>query len=252
MLHERSTDKLASAELLPSLYETQHSHWWSVGMRAVTRALLDGLTLPTGPILEIGCGGGAFLDEMVARYPTHPVWGTDLNPVALAHARQGQHIVFQGDLHTLPLPAASVGTLIALDSVDQQGVDLDRALSEARRVLQPGGLLLLRVSAYDWLRGPHDVAFGTGRRYDAGELRAAFARAGLAEVRLTYANSLLLLPAIAVRVAQQVGYSSVESQLETPGPLNALFKRILLTESRWLRHRSLAAGLSLYAIAKNG
>lgn len=250
MINERVTDKLAAAELLPALYQTQHHHWWSVGMRAITLALLEGVSLPAGPLLEVGCGGGAFLSALCDRAPARAPLGTDLNPVALAHARREGHQVFQGDLHHLPLPDSHLGTLLALDAFDQEGVILSGALREAERVLQPGGLLLLRVSAYDWLRGPHDVAFGTGRRYRAGELRAALAAAGLLPERLTYANSLLLLPAVVVRLAQQGGQTSVESQLATPAPLDALFRAILRAEARWLRHASLPVGLSLYALAR--
>jgi ubiquinone/menaquinone biosynthesis C-methylase UbiE len=250
-MNERLPEKLASANLLPALYKTQHSHWWSVGMRAITHALLSQINLSNAAILEIGCGGGAFLDGLTERYPTHTVIGADLNPVALNHAKQdGKHIVLLSDLHQLPMPTEHFGTIIALDAFDQLGVNLSLALTEAERILQPDGLLLMRVSAYDWLRGPHDRAFGTGRRYNASELKQALMQANLNIVRFTYANSLLLLPAIIVRLAQQFGYGSVESQLEPSAPLNALFKRILLSEAKLLPYTSLPTGLSLYALAK--
>ena len=220
-------------------------------MRAITHALLSCIELPPAPILEIGCGGGAFLSELAQRYPTHTILGADLNPVAVAHAKQGsKHPVLEADLHQLPLPSNYCGTIIALDVFDQLAVNLVAALREAERVLQPGGVLLMRVSAYEWLRGPHDTAFGTERRYAASELDAALMAAQLESLHLTYANSLLLLPAIVVRLAQQMGYSSVESELETPVAISALFKTVLLAEAKWLRYLSLPAGLSLYALAR--
>jgi SAM-dependent methyltransferase len=220
-------------------------------MRGITHALLEGIEFPDAPILEIGCGGGAFLEELRARYPTRPVLGMDLNPVALAHTRQAVTAsVLQGDLHHLPLPAGQCGAIVGLDVFDQQGVDLLAALTESQRVLEPGGLLLLRVSAYDWLRGPHDVAFGTGRRYSAAEVAETLRAAGLELLRLTYANTLLLLPAILVRVAQQGGHTPVQAQLDTPPLLNTLFKSLLSAEAAWLRAASLPAGLSLYALAR--
>lgn len=237
--------------LLPELYEAEGAHWWSAGMRAITHALLEDVTLPGGPILEIGCGGGAFLEEMGTRHPGHLAIGTDLNPVALAHARRGgRQAVALSDLHHLPFADERCGTIVGLDSFDQWGVDLEAAVAETARVLQPGGLLLVRVSAYDWLRGPHDVAFGTGRRYSASEMRAALEAVRLRPLRVTYANSLLFLPAAAVRLAQQGGHGSVESQLETPSVLSGLFNRLLRGEARWLRRQSLPFGLSLYALAQ--
>lgn len=244
-------EKEQAGALLSALYETQWEHWWSVGMRAITHAILEGVTLPSGPVLEIGCGGGAFLQEVAARHPNHFVVGTDLNPAALAHAHQGgRRAVVLSDLHHLPFPDAGCGTIIGLDAFDQWEVSLEGALVESARVLQPGGVLLIRVSAYDWLRGPHDVAFGTGRRYSSTEVRNALGAARLRPLRMTYANSSLFLPAAAVRLVQQGGHSSVESQLETAPAINALFKRILQTEAGWLKRGDLPFGLSFYALAQ--
>ncbi len=246
-----TTEKLKEAALLSALYETQYDHWWSVGMRAITHAILDTVTIPTGPILEIGVGGGAFASELARRYPDHRVLGTDLNPVALQHASTTPvHSVWQADLHQLPLPDNYCGALVAMDVVDQKAVDLVGALREAKRVLVPGGVVILRVSAYDWLRGPHDVAFGTGRRYSAPEMRTALIEAGLHPVRLTYANSILFLPAVAVRLSQREGHSEVEEQLDTAAPLAWFFKTVLRSEAQILRHADAPFGLSLYAIAK--
>ena len=246
-----TTEKLKEAELLPALYATQYNHWWSVGMRAMTHAILDSVTIPAAPILEIGVGGGAFASELTRRYPTHRVIGTDLNPVALQHASTTLiHSVWQADLHQLPLPNNYCGAFVAMDVVDQKGVNLVAALREAKRVLVPEGLMILRVSAYDWLRGPHDVAFGTGRRYSAPEMRTALIEAGLHPVRLTYANSLLFLPAAAVRLSQREGHGEVEDQLETAAPLAWFFKTVLRSEAQLLRHMDAPFGLSLYAIAR--
>lgn len=240
-----------AAALLPALYAHERDHWWSVGMRAITHALLAGQPLPEGAILEIGCGGGAFLRELALSHPQRPMLGVDLNPLALAHARAGGVAqVARCDLHRLPLPAEQAALVVALDAFDQQGVDLLAALIESRRILRPGGLLLLRVSAYPWLQGPHDTAFGTGRRYSAEELCHTLAAANLSVERLTHANSLLLLPAIAVRLAQQGGHSAVDAQLAVHPLVNQLLKKILQVEAAWLNRMPLPAGLSLYALAR--
>ena len=98
-------------------------------MRAMTHAILDSVTIPNAPILEIGVGGGAFASELARRYPTHRVIGTDLNPVALQHAsRTPVHSVWQADLHNLPLPSNYCGAFVAMDVVDQKAVDLVGAL----------------------------------------------------------------------------------------------------------------------------
>mgnify|MGYP001945881388 CR=1 FL=1 len=221
-------------------------------MREITKALLEGVTLPAGAILEVGCGGGSFLAALHRLYPSCPLIGMDLNPVALGTARHRYGTLLslmRGDLHHLPVDDATCAALFALDAFDQMAVQLDVALREAARVLKPGGLMLLRVSAYEWLLGPHDRAFGTGRRYGADEVRRALARAGFEPRRLSHANSLLLLPAILARLAQRQGASEVEGQLSVSPPLNRLLVALLRAEALWLRTRDLPAGLSLYALA---
>lgn len=240
--------------LLPALYQVEATHWWTAGMRRVSYALLDSIDLPAGPLLEIGCGAGAFLTELSERLPERLVAGSDLHPLALERAgllAQSRLNLLAADLHHLPLPPARCAAIIALDVYDQQGVDLASALLESWRVLTIGGILLLRVSAFPWLQGPHDVAFGTGRRLSAGQLQRCLAAAGLQVQRMTYANSLLFVPGAGLRLLQKLGsMADVARELDASPPLNRLLGAILATEARWLRHHDLPAGLSLYAIAR--
>ncbi len=46
----------------------------------------------------------------------------------------------------------------AEDAYCDMGVDELSALREFQRILKPGGLVVLRLPAYTWLRGRHDEA----------------------------------------------------------------------------------------------
>lgn len=249
------TSEFAAGALLPMLYSLDQRHWWSSGMRAIVLALLDAAPMPAGAILEIGCGAGQMARALARRYPNRAVIGIDLHPLALPRSRHGLSPAstpwfVQADLHGLPVKEAACGLVVALDVLDQEGVAPEEALVEARRVLTANGLLLVRVSAYDWLISPHDRAFGTARRFTAAELRSLLAQAGLATLRLTHANTLLLPPAIAMRLAERSGWASVEWELTVPPGLNRALRAVLHAEARWLRRWNLPVGLSLYALAK--
>jgi SAM-dependent methyltransferase len=246
------TQALDAAVLLPHLFRSDKANGWSQGMRAVTHALLGRTGFPPGPVLEVGCGGGRLLAELRRTYPGRALVGTDLHPLALAHARhQAQATpLVQAALPALPWRAEQFALVLALDVFDQQGVDLAAALAESRRVLLPGGLLLLRVSAYPWLYGPHDVAFHTGRRYTRGELRMALQRAGLRVERITHANTGLAAPVMLQRLAQRWGLAPWRPGLYANGALHRVAAILIRREAAWLRHGDLPLGLSLFALAR--
>jgi ubiquinone/menaquinone biosynthesis C-methylase UbiE len=94
-----------------------------------------------GRILEIGCGTGAFALRMVTENPDAEVVATDQSPrlVELTAARGVP--AEQADAQDLPFDDASFDVIVAMWML-YHVPDLDRALSEARRVLQPGGLFV--------------------------------------------------------------------------------------------------------------
>jgi len=241
-----------AAALLPTLYAADAAGGWNVGMRAASHALLDDVTLPPGPLLELGCGGGAFALELNAARRNATVVGLDLRAEALAFA-QSRSVAgawVQGDLLRLPFSGPTFALIVALDVVDQVGVDAAGALAVICSLLLPGGAVLLRVSAHAWLYGPHDVAFGTGRRYGRAGFVTLVRRAGLTPIRVTYANSLLAPAVVAVRLLQRWGVIGFTPELYDEGGVNRLLGAALRIEASWLRRRNLPWGISLFVLAK--
>ena len=228
------------------------SNGWSQGMRCITLAFLEGMPIIKGPYLDLGCGGGMFVRELAAVRPQSLVLGADLSSTALVYAQQRSsgELLLQADVGRLPLAANSVGLITALDAFDQAGVEIEATLEETRRLLRPGGLLLLRVSAHSWLWGPHDVAYNTGRRWAAHDLVACLQAAGLVVERTTYANALLSPAVVAMRLLQRWGWLDVDGAGAESSPLNDLTRRALAAEAQWLVHHKFPFGISFYALAR--
>lgn len=72
------------------------------------------------------------------------------------------------------------------------------------RILKPGGHVLLRLPAYQWLHGRHDQLVHTFRRYTRGELVRMLRRQGFELVRTSYANCFLFPLAAAKRLKDRV------------------------------------------------
>ena len=73
------------------------------------------------------------------------------------------------------------------------------ALREARRVLAPGGVLIVNVPAHQWLWSASDEVLGHRRRYTRSMLHAQLAAAGLEPVVSTHVFSWLVLPVFVKR-----------------------------------------------------
>lgn len=241
-----------SGARLPDLYRMDESNGWAQGMRAISLALLARQPFIKGPFLDLGCGGGMFVHELAEARPQALVLGADLSATALgyAQARSRGEQLLQADVGFLPLAARTVGLVTALDSFDQVGVDIDCTLAEVRRVLRPGGLLLVRVSAHPWLWGPHDVAFNTGRRWRLGDLVRHVEEAGFSVQRTTYANALLAPPIVVMRLLQQRGRPAAEAPAEEAGWSHALLRRSLALEAAWLEKHRFPFGISAYVLAQ--
>lgn len=221
-------------------------------MRAITHALLANAWPRRGPVLEVGCGAGSFLHELQVRHPQSVCVGIDRNGVALAYADQQPVVLHlaQADLQEVPFAHNHFGLIVALDSFDQRAVNLSQALRESWRLLQPNGLLLVRVSAHAWLHSDHDEAFNTGRRYHQQELTTALRRGGFQIERVTYANSLLALPVIVQRFLQRWQLLPFSSHHTTAPVINKQVARLLRWEARLLQIMNLPFGISLYVLAR--
>ncbi len=232
------------------LYRLEETHWWFLGMRRVVDALLRQYLDSGRPIriLDAGCGTGGMV-KYLQRFGE--VVGLDLSRDALGLcSRRGLSLLAQGSVERLAFADESFGLITCFDVLYHKAVLDDRlALGEFHRVLQPGGLLLLRVPAYDWLRGAHDMAVHTRHRYSHKELERKLCGAGFRVRKLTYAN-MLLFPVAAIKRLVEGTERPWRLDLELPpAPINRALLGILSLESALLRMVSLPWGLSLVAVA---
>ncbi len=233
-------------------HRAEDRHWWYRGRRRVLERVIAELRLPArARILDAGCGSGRNMVEL-ARHGT--VTGVELSETSVRLARErGAGEVIEGSVLEMPFAADSFELAASLDVIEHLEDDL-AALRELRRVVAPGGALLITVPAYQWLWSGHDEINHHHRRYTRRTLQRVAQQAGWEPVRTTYFNSLLLPVAIALRVLERFSSKTTESSLDLwipPPPLNWLLERPLALEAALIGHRGrIPAGLSLLVVLR--
>lgn len=231
-------------------HRAEDRHWWYRGRRRVLERVIGDLRLPArARILDAGCGSGRNMVEF-ARHGT--VTGIELShtSVCLAREREAGEVV-EGSVLDMAFDADAFDMAASLDVIEHLQDDL-QALRELRRVVAPGGSLLVTVPAYQWLWSGHDEINHHHRRYRRRSLQRAGEQAGWQQVRTTYFNSLLLPAAILLRVLDRFSRKTTESSLDLwvpPEPLNWLLERPLALEAALIGGGGrIPAGLSLLAV----
>jgi ubiquinone/menaquinone biosynthesis C-methylase UbiE len=97
-------------------------------------------------VVDLGCGPGVSTFELARQLPTAHLVGIDIAPRMLSQARRRRRTEriawLQGDAARLPLAEASVDACTG-HSFLYLVADRTAVLAEARRVLRPGGQLVL-------------------------------------------------------------------------------------------------------------
>ncbi|MES2496638.1 MAG: class I SAM-dependent methyltransferase [Pseudomonadota bacterium] len=222
--------------------------WWFHGARALMIWAFRDAAPPPGPILDAGCGTGGLLHMLETVAPERLRIGLDQATAALSHAAARETAsLTRGSVNRLPFADASLAAILSADVLCHRDVDLEAAIAECARSLMSGGVLILNLPAYDWMKSTHDRKVHTIRRFVRRDLAALLTRSGLHLRRATYWNAVLLLPMICWRL---IGPASSSDVRPYPWIIDRTF-RLLLGIERGLIRRGLNIGFgsSILAVA---
>jgi SAM-dependent methyltransferase len=241
-------------EFYPAYYRLEGRHWWFLGRRRLFLRLLEQEIAPADrpiELLDFGCGTGAFLEHLERFGTVHAVDG-DPSAVAFCHDRGRAEVQLVPPGAPLPFADGSFDLVTTLDVIEHIDDDVG-ALRELRRVLRPGGRLLVAVPAFRFLWGKQDEVAHHHRRYTARTLRRVLTESGFAIDRTSYFNTILFPPIAAVRLARRLLRRPGAGQSDFdvgPEALNRALGALFGAEAGLIARRDLPFGVSLLALAR--
>ncbi|KAB0671545.1 metalloregulator ArsR/SmtB family transcription factor [Oryzomonas sagensis] len=197
-LPERGRDLSAVAEVLEERrrrsqeFFDRHARQWDdlagtlLPVPEYRRHLLE-LVPDDGTVLEIGTGTGGLLTELAARAAR--VIGVDHSPAMLEEARRrlahdgaGGIELRLGEMTHLPLSDASVGCVVA-NMVLHHAANPAAVLAEIRRVLAPGGVLVLADLARHEREAAREQLADQWLGFEEAELGSWLTQSGFVHIR---------------------------------------------------------------------
>lgn len=240
-MHADEYRKMADVEDVMWYYRALHRH---------VAAALRGVAGPGAAVLDAGCGTGGLLRRLAAAEPGWRLQGLDFAEIAVRTTRERTGLpATLGSVTALPFGDGQFDAVVSCDVVCQVP-DARAALAEFRRVVRPGGAVVLTMPAYRWMYSYHDRQVGNLWRCSRGELNALLRASGWRPVWSSYWNALPFPLAVLRRKVFPAGEGESDVRLYPPA-VEGTFSAMMNLEHRWLAAgNALPFGSSVLAVAR--
>lgn len=185
---ELTGDQLVQAEVLEGLATAVNHRQWFVELAEPYLG---------EDAIEIGSGLGDYARAWAAS--DRRLTATEAEPDRLVDLKERLADVPAVEVRSLHLPVdetydgrTDFTAAVSYNVLEHIHEDV-AALDSMRRLVQPGGAVVIIVPAFQFALGPADIATGHVRRYTKRTLRAAMEEAGLVVEKIHYANALGLI-----------------------------------------------------------
>lgn len=237
------------------IYKNEATYWWFKGRRKLLEDIFNKLPKKSSlKILDIGCCTGYNLHTLEK---FGEVYGADIEKKAVEYCKKRgfKKISLLKNGLKLPFKSNFFHVITCLDVIEHIEED-KKYLEELRRILKPGGTLVLFVPAINLLWSQLDVRSHHIRRYSKSSLSKIAKAAKFIISDARYFNYLLFLPVLPIRLFQKIPFFKNNGLGADLVVRNKLVNKILyfiffidVWSIKWL---SPPVGISILLIAKKG
>ena len=241
------------------MFDCEDRHWWYQSTHALVKDCIRRFSASAQRLFDAGCGSGGLLLKLA---PILDCWGIDKSPTAVALARHKLGRAYAdriqvGSIENLEAFNRERGfdVITCVDVLYHQGIcDWRGTLRRFASALGDGGLLILQVAAFEYLRGEHDVAVEGVRRFCKQEVSDALQAAGFSVELISYRFCFLFPVLLSLRFKQALFSSKIPCsnlRMGSKGLAHSIAKRLAL----WENKRTLAGcyipfGSSIFAVGR--
>lgn len=235
------------------MYTLETSFWWYRVLHELVEAIIQKQKQKDEiHILDAGCGTGRMM-EICQKYGH--VEGIDNSTYAVDYARKrGLEYVELGDLNEVQLKPNSYDIIVSLDVLYHAAIKDDRAILEKFYAsLKEGGLLIINLPAFEYLKRSHDIVVHTKKRYRKKAFEKELQEAGFKSIHSSYRMPHLYFIILITKLFQPKPrvQASGSDLKEIPRWLNKLLLNMGRVENRLICHGiRMPVGSSLFVVAK--
>lgn len=234
-----------------AMQSQEQDFWWYRALHNIIIDRLQRMELPDdAQLLDAGCGTGGLLRRLHQAFPAFDFTGLEYHAEGIRQLKTLTNTtIVNGDINTLPFVDNCFNVITLIDVLYHKNIRPRDCLTECRRILKPGGHLLINVCAYNWMHSTHDKQVHTRERYTATRCKEQLIDAGFYLHRVGYWNSLLF-PLMAIHRLTS-GKLKESSDVESLASWqNKLFYHVIRHEQFLQRHHvHLPFGGSVWAWA---
>lgn len=236
-----------------NIFENEDTHFYYVGCHNIIISQIKKF-LPSKKgslkILDAGCGTGILAKKLTV---FGQVYGIDISKEALKFAKMRGVKIKKTSLTKTGFLNNSFDIIVSIDVLYHKWIDDDYlVVKELIRILKPGGILLLKLPAHEFLRGSHDLVVYTQKRYSLKDFNSLFKNYNVKLLKRTYIASFLF-PFVLFNVIWEKTTNRIQARSsirKVLPPINKLLIYVFHLENLLLNFMNIPFGISILAIAK--